>query len=102
MQTESANLQVFSYIDPVPIASASVAQVHSAELRDSGKEVVLKVLKPGVEAVLRTDLNFLTFAVKLLQALNPELDRLSISGIVADIRASMLDEVSASMLLFGK
>jgi aarF domain-containing kinase len=94
-------LQVFSYIDPVPIASASIAQVHVAELRDSGKEVVLKVLKPGVETVLRTDLNFLSFAVKVLQALNPELDRLSLSGIVADIRASMLDEVLSVIVLLS-
>lgn len=94
-------MQVFSYIDPVPIASASIAQVHVAELRDSGKEVVLKVLKPGVETVLRTDLNFLSFAVKVLQALNPELDRLSLSGIVADIRASMLDEVLSVIVLLS-
>lgn len=86
-------VQVFSHINPVPLASASIAQVHSAELRHSGQHVVLKVLKPGVEAVLRTDLNFLYLAVKFLQTLNPELERASIAGIVEDIRTSMLDEV---------
>jgi aarF domain-containing kinase len=86
-------VQVFSHIDPVPLASASIAQVHSAELRQSRQRVVVKVLKPGVEAVLRTDLNFLYLAIKFLQTLNPDLERASIVGIVEDIRASMLDEV---------
>ena len=88
---------MFSHIDSVPLASASVAQVHAAELRGSGKRVVLKVLKPGVESVLRTDLNFIYLAVQLLQALNPELERTSVTGIVEDIRTSMLDEVCAPL-----
>lgn len=60
--SQRGGAQVFSFVDPVPLASASVAQVHAARLRESGKDVVLKVLKPGVESVLRTDLNFLSFA----------------------------------------
>lgn len=85
--------QVFSYIDPAPLASASVAQVHRAVLRGSDKEVVLKVLKPGVEDTLVCDLNFLYLATRLLQLLNPALERISLLGIVEDIRISMLDEV---------
>lgn len=91
--TQPVLVQVFSFIDPTPLASASIAQVHAAELKASGKQVVLKVLKPGVESVLRTDLTFLAFAVKVLQTLNPELERTSVAGIVEDIRTSMLDEV---------
>lgn len=52
--------QIFSYIDPKPLASASVAQVHAAVLRGSNKEVVIKVLKPGTEDVLTTDMNFVS------------------------------------------
>lgn len=84
---------VFSSINPVPLATASVAQVHTAVLRDSQKEVVLKVLKPGVEDILSTDLNFLLISSKLLEILNPELARTSLAGIVSDIRTSMLDEI---------
>ncbi|KAK9802984.1 hypothetical protein WJX73_004259 [Symbiochloris irregularis] len=84
--------QVFSYIDPVPLASASIAQVHCAVLRDSQKEVVIKVLKPGVEDVLISDLNFLQISSQILEFLNPQLARTSLAGIVTDIRASMLDE----------
>jgi len=85
--------EVFSEIDPVPLASASVAQVHRAVLASSGQEVVVKVLKPGVEDVLTADLNFIYLAAKVLEFLNPELERTSFAGIVADIRSSMMDEV---------
>ena len=50
---------VFESVDPVPLATASVAQVHAAVLAGSRKEVVLKVLKPGVEDTLRVDLDAL-------------------------------------------
>jgi ABC1 atypical kinase-like domain len=68
-------------------------QVHAAKLKGGGKDVVLKVLKPGVEATLLTDLNFLYLAGKLLQIISPELERTSLVGIIEDIRTSMLDEV---------
>ena len=54
--------------------------------------MVIKVLKPGVEGVLQTDLSFLYIASKVLEFLNPELSRVSLVGVVGDIRASMLEE----------
>uniref|UniRef100_A0A383VQQ0 Protein kinase domain-containing protein n=1 Tax=Tetradesmus obliquus TaxID=3088 RepID=A0A383VQQ0_TETOB len=84
---------VFSYIDPQPLASASVAQVHSAVLAGSGKEVVIKVLRPGTEDVLLTDLNFLYLFTRVLEFIAPELNRLSVGNILSDIKASMMDEV---------
>ncbi|CAG9464166.1 unnamed protein product [Pedinophyceae sp. YPF-701] len=85
--------EVFEYIDPRPLASASVAQVHAAVLKGSGQDVVLKVLKPGVEDVLQVDLNFLYVAARALEIVAPELSRTSVGSIVQDIRTSMLDEV---------
>lgn len=83
---------VFASIDPVPIASASVAQVHRATLLAGNKEVVVKVLKPGVEDTLQADLSFVLIVSKVLQFLNPELSRTSLVDIVGDIRESMLEE----------
>jgi len=83
---------VFSSINPVPLATASIAQVHRAVLRNSNKEVVIKVVKPGVEEVLQTDLNFLHVASKVVEFLDPELSRISLVDVVGDIRASMLEE----------
>lgn len=70
-----------------------LAQVHSAVLKGSNKEVVLKVLKPGVSDILTADLSFLYVASRVLEFLNPELKRTSLSAIVGDIRSSMMEEV---------
>lgn len=83
---------VYSYVDPKPLASASVAQVHRAKLCD-GTEVVIKVRKPGVDANLKVDLGFLYVSSRLLEFLNPSLSRVSFSTIVGDLRESMLDEL---------
>ena len=66
-------------------------------LRGSNKEVVIKVLKPGVEDILSTDLSFLYLASRVLEFLNPELERTSMAAIVGDIRASMLDEARGAL-----
>ncbi|KAH9767593.1 putative aarF domain-containing protein kinase [Citrus sinensis] len=84
---------VYEYVDPTPIASASVAQVHGARLRGSQDDVVIKVLKPGIEDILVADLNFVYVVARILEFLNPELSRTSLVGIVKDIRESMLEEV---------
>lgn len=55
-------------------------------MRGSNKEVVLKVLKPGVENVLQTDLNFLHVMSKVFEFINPELSRISLVDVVGDVR----------------
>ncbi|GLC36376.1 hypothetical protein PLESTF_000329900 [Pleodorina starrii] len=84
---------VFSSIDPTPLASASVAQVHAAVLKESNKQVVIKVLKPGVEDVLTADLSLVYLMSRYLEFLQPELGRLSLTGVLADMRTSMMAEV---------
>ncbi len=49
---------VFAWFDPEPLAAASIAQVHRARLHD-GTEVVVKVRRPGIEAVIAADLRLL-------------------------------------------
>ena len=84
--------EVYAYVDPVPLATASVAQVHKARLRASGREVVIKVQKPGVGELLEADLSFVLVVAKVLEFLSPGLERTSLSAIVADIQATMRDE----------
>ncbi|HTN34448.1 MAG TPA: AarF/ABC1/UbiB kinase family protein [Marinobacter sp.] len=83
--------QVYSEIDPVALASASIAQVHAARLI-TGEDVVIKVQKPGVENILLTDLNFLYVAAKILETLAPKLSWTSLSGIVEEIQRTMMEE----------
>jgi len=83
--------EIYSEIDPVPLASASIAQVHAARLV-SGEDVVIKIQKPGVANVLLTDLNFLYVAAKVVEFLAPKLSWTSLSGIVQEIQRTMMEE----------
>lgn len=82
----------FSYVDPKPLASASIAQVHAATLK-TGEDVVIKVQKPGIDASLKADLSFIYVASRLLEFVQPDWERTSLSAVVGDIRSSMLEEL---------
>lgn len=83
--------ELFENIDETPLASASIAQVHAATLKN-GEPVVIKVQKPGVENVLLTDLNFLYFSARVVEMLFPKLKFASLSAIVSEIQACMMEE----------
>ena len=57
---------VFSRFDPVPLAAASVAQVHAATLRDGGIDVVVKVQRPAVASLVRLDLRVMAWLAPFL------------------------------------
>ncbi|HEX5944462.1 MAG TPA: AarF/ABC1/UbiB kinase family protein [Anaerolineales bacterium] len=59
--------EVFASIDPQPMASASLSQVHGAILPD-GQEVVIKVQRPNITAVIDTDLEILSLLAARAQA----------------------------------
>ena len=83
--------EVYSEFDPQPLASASIAQVHAATLV-SGEDVVVKVQKPGVLAVITVDLHTLFVLVRLLEFMIPDVDRDAMTGIVAEMYQAMIDE----------
>jgi ubiquinone biosynthesis protein len=62
---------VFATFDPVPLAAASIAQVHVARLLD-GTEVVVKVQRPGIDAVVAEDLATLAWLAPRIAKRNPE------------------------------
>ncbi len=63
--------EVFSDINTSPLASASMAQVHTAHLK-SGEEVVFKIQRPGIDKTLDADLHLLDFMAKQLELNFPE------------------------------
>lgn len=83
--------ELFRRIEEKPLASASIAQVHEAELHD-GRIIVLKVQKPGVRDIILTDLNFLFIASRLLEWFVPGMERTSISAIIEDLQKTMMEE----------
>lgn len=83
---------VYATFDREPLAAASVAQVHRATLKD-GREVAVKILRPGVDQLLKADLGFLEVAGKFTEAIAPTFARVSLANVLADLRSTMLDEL---------
>lgn len=83
---------LFAEFDETPLASASIAQVHSARLKD-GREVVVKVVRPGIEAVIRRDVSLLYLVADLAERYWREGRRLHPRQIVAEYEITILDEL---------
>ena len=84
--------QLFAWIDPEPMASASIAQVHRARL-PSGEEVVVKVQRPGIEEQIRSDTDLLFYLARFLEGVIEETGIYTPTGIVTEFRNAMLLEL---------
>ena len=87
--------QVFPSFSREPVASASVAQVHFAVLReeDGGKEVAVKILRPGIDRIIANDVALLRIAAGLLEALWSDGKRLKLREVVAEFEKHLGDEL---------
>jgi predicted unusual protein kinase regulating ubiquinone biosynthesis (AarF/ABC1/UbiB family) len=83
---------LFSAFDDTPMAAASLAQVHRATTR-TGKEVVVKVLRPGAREQVRQDLSALTQLADFVDRNTPIGPRLGASRMLGQFRRSMADEL---------
>ncbi len=84
--------EVFAEFGAEPVASASVAQVHIARLKD-GREVAVKVLRPGVEAAIAKDVALLETAAGLMERLWADGRRLKPREVVAEFARHLEDEL---------
>ncbi len=83
---------VFQAFDFTPIASASVAQVHLALLPD-GREVAVKILRPGIHAIIAHDIALLDDGATLMRLLWREGRRLKPHEVVAEFAKHLEDEL---------
>ncbi|RLD08266.1 MAG: ubiquinone biosynthesis regulatory protein kinase UbiB [Chloroflexota bacterium] len=83
---------LFAHIDEIPLASASIAQVHAAQLHD-GSEVVVKIVRPGIEKTLKHDIALLYTIAGLAERYWSEGKRLRPKEIVAELEKSLFDEL---------
>ena len=87
--------EVFKSFDPEPVASASVAQVHFAELPD-GTPAAVKVLRPGIATTIRKDMALLQVAAWMMEKLWSEGRRLKPKEVVAEFDKTIHDELDLS------
>ena len=59
--------EIFSELDPHPLAAASIGQVHLGRLAENGEQVVVKVRRPGVEEIISEDLEIMKFIASRIE-----------------------------------
>lgn len=84
--------EIFAVFEQEPMASASVAQVHAATLKN-GRSVVVKVIRPGIGRVIRQDVALLYLLARLVQKLWVEGRRLRPVEVVAEYEQTIFDEL---------
>ncbi|MFA7096721.1 MAG: ubiquinone biosynthesis regulatory protein kinase UbiB [Gammaproteobacteria bacterium] len=84
--------KAFQFFDETPLASASIAQVHAARLHD-GREVVVKVVRPGIERTIQRDVSLLATIANLAERYWKEGRRLRPREVVAEYEKTIFDEL---------
>jgi ubiquinone biosynthesis protein len=83
---------IFKHFDDMPIAAASIAQVHRATLID-GSDVVVKVQRPNIREQIESDINILTTIARLLDKYVPESRFFNPTGIVEEFSKTVRREM---------
>ena len=83
---------VFLKFNEVPLASASVAQVHSATLKD-GRDFIIKVIRPGIEKLIRKDLDLLQLLAEKAERYNKNAKSLKFTGVVKEFEKTIFNEL---------
>lgn len=84
--------QYFNHIDQAPLASASIAQVHAAQLTD-GTDVIIKLVRPNIEKTIKHDVALLYTIAGLAERYWSEGKRLRPTAVVAELEKNLFDEL---------
>ena len=77
-----------------PLASASIAQVHTARLKENGKEVVIKVIRPDILPIIKADMKLIYRLARWVPRLLPDGRRLRPQEVVREYEKTLLDELN--------
>jgi len=84
---------LFSEFETTPLASASVAQVHAATLKDGNQDVIVKVIRPNIKQTIQSDIALMRTAAGALQKLLPDGKRLRPIEVVEEYERTIIDEL---------
>ena len=94
LSLESIN-DLFEDFDTTPLASASIAQVHTAKLKDDNQthDVVIKVIRPDIESAIHADLKLMAELAKFVSQFMPDGKRLRPVEVINEYKKTLLDEL---------
>jgi ubiquinone biosynthesis protein len=84
--------KLFASFDDKPLGSASLGQVHAAEMRD-GRSVVVKVQRPGLKEQLAEDIEFFRELAKFLSSHTKAGSKIDLIGVVQQVEKALVDEL---------
>jgi ubiquinone biosynthesis protein len=84
--------EAFRHFDEQEIASASIAQVYGAELHD-GQKVIVKIVRPGIEALIRRDIEVMMLLAKMADRYWSEARRIKPIQIVREFETTIMNEL---------
>tara|TARA_E500000331_G_scaffold245715_1_gene236135 strand:+ start:2735 stop:4375 length:1641 start_codon:yes stop_codon:yes gene_type:complete len=87
---------IFAKFDDTPLASASVAQIHTATLL-TGEEVVIKVIRPGIQVTIKRDIEVMLFFAHAVERFWSEGRRLHPVEVVSDYEHTILNELNLQL-----
>jgi len=90
--------EVFESFEQVPLAAASISQVHRARLREGEvRNVVVKVQRPDIERDIQSDIQILYFIASTLERLRKEFRIYNLTGMVEEFQRSIYEELDFSL-----
>ena len=92
-----AALDLFEWIDPVPLAAASIAQVHRARLKDNPVPVVIKIQRPGILKTIQNDIHVLHTVARLLEKFNKDFELLNATALVKEFQRTIYEELDFTL-----
>ena len=84
---------IFDNFDKVALASASIAQVHTATLKEGGREVVIKVTRPDIHKTIVADIQLMKWLATLIQRFVKDAKRLRPVAVIKEYEKTILDEL---------
>jgi ubiquinone biosynthesis protein len=84
--------EVFDDFNETPLASASIAQVHAAALKD-GRQVIVKVVRPNIKTTIERDIGLMKILAQTAERYSSQGKELQLTGVVEEFEKTILDEL---------
>ncbi len=85
--------EVFSEFQEKPAASASLGQIYKARLRENGRQVAVKIQKPGLKKPIHTDLEIIGWLIQQIHESIPHLQAFDLPTVVDELKQGILNEL---------
>ena len=83
---------LFREFNETPLASASIAQVHAATLKD-GRNMIVKVVRPGIEKIIQRDLGLMHFLARQAERYSDDGRKLRPTNVVSELHKTLVNEL---------